>query len=39
MIVCEIHALGQFTSFDHLHAYLHPDRGLYPDSSFHIIKP
>ena len=25
--------LWQFTSFNHLHAYLHSDMGLYPDSS------
>ena len=28
IIVCKIDASGQVDDFDHLHAHLHPDRGL-----------
>ena len=33
--MCKIDASGQFADFEHLHAHLHPGRGLYPNSGFH----
>ena len=39
ILVCEIDTLIIFAGFDHLHAHLHPNRGLYPDSglSQHLV--